>query len=81
MNSYLTASGDNGRTQGPQMFKKDLLTTDINTSTSNSLHVKRISGVGVEDFMKKKTGKNKFDQPESMNHKLKKIKIKRCNRS
>jgi len=53
MNSYLTASGDNGRTQGPQMFKEDLLTADTNTSTSNSLHTKRISGVGVQDFKKK----------------------------
>jgi hypothetical protein len=71
MNSYLTASGDNGRTQGPQMFKKDLLTTDINTSTSNSLHVKRISGVGVEDFMKKKQAKTNLIN-QSLIKKLKK---------
>jgi len=57
MNSYLTASGDNGRTQGPQMFKEDLLTADTNTSTSNSLHAKSISGVGVQDFKKKKQTK------------------------
>jgi len=36
------------------MFKKDLLTADTNTSTKNSLHAKRITEVGVQDFTGKK---------------------------
>jgi hypothetical protein len=64
MNSYLTASVDNRRTQGPQMFKKDLSTADKKTLV---LHIHcMLKGFLEWEFKisRKTTGQSKFVQPE-----------------